>query len=203
LLLLRLESMCFLALAHLAHFILFFNFFKSFLSRLSLSSALTFFSPAEALSFMMEYIQQMAGDYINAVTPLIEDALIDRDAVHRQTACTIVKHMAVGVHGLGCEDCLVHLLNFVFPNVFETSPHVIGAVLDAVEGISLAIGPARVLNFALPGLFHPARKVRAVYWKIYNHLYYNFQDKMVACFPSIPDEPPERHYQRSVLDIMI
>ncbi len=157
----------------------------------------------KALSFMMEYIQQMAGDYINAVTPLLEDALIDRDAVHRQTACTIVKHIAIGVHGLGCEDCLVHLLNFVFPNIFETSPHVIGAVLDAIEGISLAIGPARVLNFVLPGLFHPARKVRMVYWKIYNHLYFNFQDKMVACYPPIPDELPERHYERTVLDIMI
>jgi hypothetical protein len=87
----------------------------------------------KALSFMMEYIQQMAGDYINAVTPLLEDALIDRDAVHRQTACSIVKHIAIGVHGLGCEDCLTHLLNFVWPNVFETSPHVIGAVCDAIE----------------------------------------------------------------------
>lgn len=87
----------------------------------------------KALSFMMEYIQQMAGDYINAVTPLLEDALIDRDAVHRQTACAIVKHIAIGVHGLGCEDCLTHLLNFVWPNVFETSPHVIGAVCDAIE----------------------------------------------------------------------
>ncbi len=77
----------------------------------------------KALSFMMEYIQQMAGDYINAVTPLLEDALIDRDAVHRQTACAIVKHIAIGVHGLGCEDCLVHLLNFVWPNVFGLHLH--------------------------------------------------------------------------------
>ena len=27
--------------------------------------------------------------------------------------------------GLGCEDALTHLLNYVFPNVFEVSPHII------------------------------------------------------------------------------
>jgi hypothetical protein len=33
--------------------------------------------------------------------------------VHRQTAASAVKHLALGVAGLGCEDALVHLLNFV------------------------------------------------------------------------------------------
>jgi HEAT repeat protein len=35
----------------------------------------------------------MAKDYIYAVTPLLEDALMDRDAVHRQTAASALKHM--------------------------------------------------------------------------------------------------------------
>jgi splicing factor 3B subunit 1 len=74
--------------------------------------------------------------------------------------------------------------------------------LDAIEGTSLAIGPARVMNFTVAGLFHPARRVRMVYWKIYNHLYYNFQDKMVSCFPHVPNEEG-RKYDRDVLDIMI
>jgi len=52
----------------------------------------------------------MGKDYIYAVTPLLEDALMDRDLVHRQTAASAVKHMALGVAGLGCEDALVHLL---------------------------------------------------------------------------------------------
>lgn len=34
---------------------------------------------------MFEYIGEMAKDYIYAVTPLLEDALMDRDLVHRQT----------------------------------------------------------------------------------------------------------------------
>ena len=61
----------------------------------------------------------MGKDYIYAVTPLLEDALMDRDRVHRQTACTAVKHMALGVVGFGNEDALIHLLNLVWPNVFE------------------------------------------------------------------------------------
>ena len=77
-----------------------------------------------------------------------------------QTAAATVKHLALGVAGLGCEDALTHLLNFVWPNIFETSPHVIGAVMEAIEGMRVALGPSIVLNYVLQGLFHPARKVR-------------------------------------------
>jgi splicing factor 3B subunit 1 len=37
----------------------------------------------KSLSFMFEYIGEMGKDYIYAITPLLEDALIDRDLVHR------------------------------------------------------------------------------------------------------------------------
>merc|ERR1711968_375028 len=89
----------------------------------------------KALSFMFEYIGEMAKDYIYAVTPLLEDALVDRDMVHRQTACTTVKHISLGVAGLGCEDAIQHMLNHVWPNIFEVSPHVINSVFDAIEGV--------------------------------------------------------------------
>ena len=35
------------------------------------------------LSFMFEYIIEMGKDYIYAITPFQEDALIDRDLIHR------------------------------------------------------------------------------------------------------------------------
>lgn len=142
----------------------------------------------KSLSFLFEYIGEMGKDYIYAVTPLLEDALMDRDLVHRQTAASAVKHMALGVAGLGCEDALVHLLNYVWPNIFETSPHVINAVMEAIEGMRVALGPAVVLNYCLQGLFHPARKVREVYWKIYNSLYIGAQDALVAAYPILNDE---------------
>jgi splicing factor 3B subunit 1 len=77
----------------------------------------------KSFAFMFEYIGEMAKDYIYAVTPLLEDALTDRDLVHRQTAAAAIKHLALGVQGFGCEDALIHLLNYVWPNIFETSPH--------------------------------------------------------------------------------
>jgi len=52
-------------------------------------------------------------DYIYAVTPLLEDALMDRDLVHRQTAAVTVKHLALGCAGLGCEDAITHLMNYM------------------------------------------------------------------------------------------
>ncbi|XP_027356122.1 splicing factor 3B subunit 1 isoform X1 [Abrus precatorius] len=142
----------------------------------------------KSLSFLFEYIGEMGKDYIYAVTPLLEDALMDRDLVHRQTAASAVKHMALGVAGLGCEDALIHLLNYVWPNIFETSPHVINAVMEAIEGMRVALGSAVILNYCLQGLFHPARKVREVYWKIYNALYIGAQDALVAAYPALEDE---------------
>ncbi|XP_057718978.1 uncharacterized protein LOC130933398 [Arachis stenosperma] len=142
----------------------------------------------KSLSFLFEYIGEMGKDYIYAVTPLLEDALMDRDLVHRQTVASAVKHMALGVAGLGCEDALVHLLNYVWPNIFETSPHVINAVMEAIEGMRVALGAAVILNYCLQGLFHPARKIREVYWKIYNSLYIGAQDALVAAYPILEDE---------------
>ena len=74
----------------------------------------------KSLSFLFEYIGEMAKDYVYAVTPLLEDALIDRDQVHRQTAASVVKHVALGVVGLGCEDAMLHLLSTSSPCSFPS-----------------------------------------------------------------------------------
>eukprot|EP00002_Diphylleia_rotans_P016267 TRINITY_DN3164_c0_g1_i1.p1 TRINITY_DN3164_c0_g1~~TRINITY_DN3164_c0_g1_i1.p1 ORF type:complete len:1214 (-),score=290.78 TRINITY_DN3164_c0_g1_i1:234-3875(-) len=156
----------------------------------------------KSLSFMFEYIGEMGKDYIYAVTPLLEDALMDRDLVHRQIACTVVKHLALGVAGLGCEDALVHLMNLVWPNIFETSPHVINAVTEAIEGMRVGLGPTSVLQYTVQGLFHPARKVRDIYWKVYNSLYIGSQDALIPGYPRLEDT--ERNtYIRHVMDITL
>ena len=109
----------------------------------------------KALSFLFEYIGEMGKDYVYAVTPLLEDALMDRDLVHRQTASSVVKHLTLGVFGLGCEDALAHLLNFVWPNIFEQSPHVINAVTEAVEAMRVSLGASRVLQHCLQARHPP------------------------------------------------
>ena len=156
----------------------------------------------KSLSFLFEYIGEMGKDYIYAVTPLLEDALMDRDLVHRQTSCAAIKHMALGVHGFGCEDALVHLMNFVWPNVFETSPHLVQAFMDAVDGMRVSLGPIKVLSYVLQGLFHPARKVRDVYWKIYNTTYIGSQDALVAGYPRITNDA-KNTYARYEMDYVL
>ena len=156
----------------------------------------------KALSFMFEYIGDMGKDYVYAVAPLLEDALMERDPVHRQTACAAIKHLALGVAGHGCEDALIHLLNFVWPNIFEESPHVIQAVFDAIQGLMVALGPNTILRYTLSGLYHPSRKVRDVYWRVYNTLYVYNSDALVAGFPWVEDEGANT-YARTTLELFI
>ena len=111
-----------------------------------------------------------------------------RDLVHRQIASATIQHLSLGVFGFGCEDALTHLLNLMWPNIFETSPHVVQAVIGAIEGLRVSLGPNKILQYALQGLFHPARKVRDVYWRIYNTLYIGGQDALVAGYPRVPDD---------------
>jgi splicing factor 3B subunit 1 len=73
----------------------------------------------KALTFVFEYVGPQSAYYCDSVVTMLEDALTDRDLVHRQTASTIVKHLALGVAGLGCEDSMLHLMNLVWPNCFE------------------------------------------------------------------------------------
>lgn len=158
----------------------------------------------KAMSFMFEYIGEMGKDYIYSVVPLLEDALMDRDLVHRQTAATAVKHVALGVFGLNCEDALLHLFNYIWPNLFEDSPHVINAVMEAMEAMMVALGPSRMFYYCLQGLFHPARFVRDVHWKLYNSLYIFSQDALSPLYPRLEDDQPERNsYRRTHLELFV
>lgn len=65
-----------------------------------------------------------------------------------------------------------------------------------------AVRSAWQLPCVLQGLFHPARKVRDVYWKIYNSLYIGGQDTLVAGYPRIHNDP-KNQYIRYELDYTI
>lgn len=142
----------------------------------------------KALSFMFTYIGEQARDYVYAVSPLLQNALMDRDRVHRQTACATVKHLALGCEGAACEDALLHLLNYSMPNMFETHSHSVQAVYEALEGLRVSLGPARILQYCLQGLFHPARRVREAFWKLYNNLYVYASGQLTPYYPRLPDE---------------
>ncbi|PFH51894.1 hypothetical protein AMATHDRAFT_190483 [Amanita thiersii Skay4041] len=158
----------------------------------------------KALSFVFEYVGPQSAYYCDSVVTMLEDALTDRDLVHRQTASTIVKHLALGVAGLGCEDSMLHLMNLVWPNCFETSPHVIGAVMEAIEAMRVTLGPGVLLSYTLQGLFHPARKVREVYWRIYNSLYLGAEDALVPFYPDLSElSEGQNIYDRHPMQVFI
>lgn len=156
----------------------------------------------KALSFMFEYVGETGQDYIYAVVPLLADALQERDPVHRQTACAVIKHISLGVYGLGCEDALRHLLNYVWPNIFETSPHVIQAVLEAIEGMRVSLGAPVIFQYVLQGLFHPARRVREAYWKLYNNLYVYATDQLTPVYPRLADDEANS-YRRTYTELFV
>lgn len=141
----------------------------------------------KALSFLTEYVAELNRDYVYSLVGILEDALTERDAVHRQTAATVVKHLALGTAGLGREDALLHFLNLLHPNVFEQSPHVIGAVMDAIESMRVAVGPGVLMNYSMQGIFHPARKVREPFCRIYNTNYLGAQSALVPFYPDFGD----------------
>ena len=121
----------------------------------------------------------------------------------------------------GCcraEDALQHLLNFLWPNIFETSPHVMGTVFEAIEAMRVALGPGVMMAYVRSGLFHPARRVREVYWRLYNNLVVYSGHALPAFLPRLPEEEaeeeqegvrasvalpsPQHRYQRTMLELI-
>jgi splicing factor 3B subunit 1 len=58
------------------------------------------------------------------------------------------------------------------------------------------------VSLRVQGLWHPARKVRQVYWRLYNNLYIGAQDALVACYPGLQDDGINT-YRRHELDVFI
>jgi splicing factor 3B subunit 1 len=56
----------------------------------------------------------------------------------------------------------------------------------------MAIGPGLTMNYIWAGLFHPARKVRQPYWRLYNEQYVLNADAMVPYYPNLEDEKMDR-----------
>lgn len=54
----------------------------------------------------------------------------------------------------------------------------------------------------MQGLFHPARKVREPYWKVYNNLILGSADALVPAYPRFPNGP-KNTYQRYELQYVL
>jgi len=164
----------------------------------------------KALSFMFEYLDgNTTKDYVFAITPLLEDALLDRDLVHRQISATVVSHIASNCFGmgLGCEydEVFTHLLNLIMPNIYETSPHVIARILESLDSLRLVLGSGVFMNYVWAGLFHPAKKVRTPFWKLFNSAYVQCSDALVPYYPNLSKIPEqeEARFKIEELDLRL
>lgn len=52
----------------------------------------------------------------------------------------------------------------------------------------VSLGPGVILLYLLQGLWHPARRVRQIYWRMYNTIYVGNQDGLVPFHPQIPKD---------------
>ncbi len=76
----------------------------------------------------------------------------------------------------------------------------VNSVLEAIEAIKLAVGPGIILNYIIQGLWHPARRVRQVYWRIYNMIYVGSQDSLVPFQPTLK---VDQHFEYGHPELMI
>ena len=98
-----------------------------------------------------------------------------------------MKHLALGVCGLDCEDALLHLLNFVWPNILENSPHVINAVMEAIEGLITALGPGRIFVYITRIVSSCQKNSGCLLENLYT-LYIFGQDALTPIYPKLEDD---------------
>lgn len=156
----------------------------------------------KAMQYLFQGIGRECADYCYAVTPLLTYALIERDNIHRQQACAAVTSFAIGCFGAGKEDALLHLFNHLIPNVFESSMHFVESFMNSMEAMRLSLGPGIVLMHTLAGLFHPARKVRSQFWRIYNQLVIYAGGELVPYYP-IMKSSEKNTYHRDDFDVFV
>lgn len=162
----------------------------------------------KSLSFMFEYLEgSMSRDYLFAITPLLQNALTNRDQVHRQIAAVVVRHLALNCASVVDDDygeTFLHFLNLVLPNLYELSPHVIIRIIECIDALRVSVGPGIFMNYIWPGLFHAARKVRTPFWRVYDAAYIQHSDAMVPYYPRIESLPDKSvSYTVHELDVWI
>ena len=83
--------------------------------------------------------------------------------------------------------------------LFSAFAAILYACIEAIEAIALSLGPGVVLQYVIQGLYHPARFVREMFWKVYNSLHIKSPEAVLSCSPDFAEE----HFQRSFLHLCI
>uniref|UniRef100_A0A7S1W9J5 Splicing factor 3B subunit 1 domain-containing protein n=1 Tax=Neobodo designis TaxID=312471 RepID=A0A7S1W9J5_NEODS len=161
----------------------------------------------KSLRFLFEYLNEDGAPYIWSVIPLLEWSLTEKSLQYRRMACEVVRHIALSAVASDFEDVLVHLLNLIHPNLIETTVgseqlRLSTAVTEVLEAARLTVNPCYLMRMLEQGLWHPARKVRDVYWRVYNSLYLGSGEALVPAFAAAPNEG-ENTYTRAHLQCLV
>lgn len=103
---------------------------------------------------------------IYMLLPLAEDALTEPDVAYRALGMRLVQHIAMCSHTNPCVPVLVHLLNFVFPNVLEKERSIRNEFDQCIEALCSVLGGHYLYKYVVQGLYHPAQRVRRRYWEV-------------------------------------
>lgn len=139
----------------------------------------------KTISFLFEYCgPEDAKRYVYPVSDLISDALKEREVTHRQTSAMTIAHLSINLIGQSREPVLVHFLALLLPNIIpsgnsgsstngskEGGYHFRDRLDLAISGLIRSLGLGIIMNYIWAGLFHPVKRVRAAYWRIYNLAY--------------------------------
>jgi splicing factor 3B subunit 1 len=150
----------------------------------------------KSLRFLFEHVASKGRHCAYALMPLLERGMTESNPQTRRMALEAAKGVLFSVAGYGYEDVAIHLLNFAHPNIVEllhgNTAHVgedqermLTATLELIEAARLVLTPGILLQYLMQGLFHPARKVRDIYWKTYNLLYLGCGDQWVPFYPQL------------------
>ena len=71
--------------------------------------------------------------------------------------------------------------------------------MEAIEAIKIAVGPGIVFLYIVQGLWHPARRVRQIYWRIYNMIYVGSQDSLVPFQPILSNDKYNNYEQPELM----
>mmetsp|Transcript_2874 Transcript_2874/g.5510 ORF Transcript_2874/g.5510 Transcript_2874/m.5510 type:complete len:451 (-) Transcript_2874:352-1704(-) len=139
----------------------------------------------KSLAFLFEFIGEQTKNLILILLPLLESAITNQDVVHRQIACNIIQHVSINVLNMNCEELIQHLFNYVWPNIFERSPHMKKAVVNCIDSCRVILGGSLIYFYVINGLFHPSKKVRDIYWYINNLIYVGSQPALIVAYPNL------------------
>ncbi|TBU01962.1 subunit of U2 snRNP spliceosome, partial [Hamiltosporidium magnivora] len=172
-----------LAISILADYCGLFTVLPTLLTDYSIPESIIQHGILKSISMIFGRVNIKGRDYIPCLINIIEDSLSEKDIVHRQLGMICVKSIVLSCKSPNInQDLLIHLFNYVFPNIFETSVYLEDIFFQCMEVFCLKMDPLILIQYLVQGLFHPAKRVRNKYFKILEMVEKYRPDSFITAF---------------------